>query len=402
MGFKVDGDLFVPFFQPIVAVDTRKISGYEVLGRVRTRDGVFSLGPFFHDPAVPDGAKVVADRLIRQKALEAVAATGIKTNVFLNIQPQWACSFLSCAARLPTLDYLQMYGIPGDQIVIEISEAGDFVALKDLAELASRYREAGCKIALDDFGFEFNSLERIFILKPDFLKLNLSGVTSGKAIFCSLLKDLGLFAWETGIELILEGVEEETQFLQGLDAGVRYFQGYFFAPPQPEFLKEDYFAVLMEQELVCYARKRVKHVRDELEVVERMNRLLKELSNAIDSMDKFLSTLFRFASPSWFRVYVCNADGYQQTPNYVRYGEGGWFPQYEYVGRNWCWRPYFLPYVVEAARKGQGVLSAEYRDLESHRNIRTFVYPLGADRFLFVDLEADSEWFAGAEEGASG
>ncbi|MGQ9497721.1 MAG: hypothetical protein ACUVRC_01790 [Desulfotomaculales bacterium] len=65
-----DDDAIVPFFQPKIAVDTTKIAGYEVLGRVRTLSGVHSLGPFFHDPAVPKGAKVKADRLIRQKALE--------------------------------------------------------------------------------------------------------------------------------------------------------------------------------------------------------------------------------------------------------------------------------------------------------------------------------------------
>lgn len=287
-------DLIIPYFQPVIAVDTRKIMGYEVLGRVQKRDGVYSLGPFFHDPAVPEDTKVETDRLIRQKALELVAAVGIKANVFLNIQPQWACSFLRCAELLPTLDYLQTYGIPGDQIVIEISEAGAFVAPEDLAELASRYREAGCKIALDDFGLQFNNLERIFSLKPDFLKIStaLSGDTGNKALFCSLLRVLGLFARETGLELMLEGVETETQFLEGIDAG-----------------------------------------------------------------------------------------------DYTRCGMGSWLIQDEYVGRNWCWRPYFLPCVVEAARKRQGILSAEYLDLESHRPIRTLVYPLSASRFLFIDLD---------------
>lgn len=82
-----DEDAIVPFFQPIIAVDTRKIAGYEVLGRLRTPDGVLSLRPFFYDPAVPKRAKVKADRLIWPKALELVAAAGIGAKVFLNIQP---------------------------------------------------------------------------------------------------------------------------------------------------------------------------------------------------------------------------------------------------------------------------------------------------------------------------
>lgn len=395
-----EDDTIIPFFQPIIAVDTRKISGYEVLGRVRTRGGVYSLGPFFHDPAVPERAKVKADRLIRQKALELVAAAGTKAKVFLNIQPQWAYSFLGRAERLPTVDYLRTYGIPGDQIVIEISEAGASVAPEELAELAGRYREAGCKVALDDFGLEFNNLERIFILKPDFLKIStaLSGDTSNKARFCSLLRVLSFFAQETGLELVLEGVETEAQFLAGLDAGVRYFQGYFFAPPQPGLLNEDGLADLIVRGLDRYVSGKVKRCTGELEIVEQMNALLNDVPDAANRLDECLCRLLHAAPPSWIRVYVCDGCGYQQTPNYVRNGMGNWLPQYEYVGRNWCWRPYFLHYVVEAARKRQGVLSAAYLDLESSRPIRTFVYPLGANRFLFINLDADCEGFAGTEE----
>ncbi|NPV29852.1 MAG: EAL domain-containing protein [Firmicutes bacterium] len=395
-----EDDAIVPFFQPIIAVDAGKIAGYEVLGRVQTPGGVYSLGPFFHDPAVPERAKVKADRLIRQKALEQVAAAGIGAKVFLNIQPQWVYPFLGRAERLPTVDYLQTYGISGDRIVIEISEAGASVAPKDLAELAGRYREAGCKVALDDFGLEFNNLERIFVLKPDFLKIStaLPGDTSNKALFCSLLKVLGLFAHETGLNLVLEGVETEEQFLAGLDAGVRYFQGYFLAPPQPELLPEDSLADLIARELDRYVSGKVKRWTGELEIAAQMNALLNDVSGAADRLDECLSQLLRAAPPSWIRVYVCDSYGYQKTPNYVKNGTGNWLPQYGYVGRNWCWRPYFFPYVVEAARKRQGVLSAAYLDLESCRPVRTFVYPLGADRFLFIDLEADSEGFAGAEE----
>lgn len=395
-----DDNAIVPFFQPIIAVDTRKIVGYEVLGRVRTPSGVNSLGAFFHDPAVPEGAKVKADRLIRQKALALVAAAGIGARVFLNIQPQWVYPFLRRDKRLPTVDYLQTYGIPGHQIVIEISEAGASVAPKDLAELAGRYREAGCQVALDDFGLEFNNLERIFVLKPDFLKIStaLSGDTGNQTLFCSLLRVLGLFAQETGLDLVLEGVETEAQFLAGLDAGVRYFQGYFLAPPQPELLPEDSLADLIARELDHYVSGKVKRWTGELEIAAQMNALLNEVSDAADCPDECLYRLLRAALPSWIRVYVCDGYGYQKTPNYVRNGTGNWRPQYEYVGRNWCWRPYFLPYVVEAARKRQGVLSATYLDLESYRPIRTFVYPLGADRFLFIDLDADSEGFAKIEE----
>lgn len=48
-----EDDVF-PYLQPIIALETRSAYGYEVLGRTNKNQGIISLGPFFHDPEVPE------------------------------------------------------------------------------------------------------------------------------------------------------------------------------------------------------------------------------------------------------------------------------------------------------------------------------------------------------------
>lgn len=48
----LDGEILAAFYQPIIAMDTRRIMGYEVLGRAVKGDLIRSLGPFFGDEAV--------------------------------------------------------------------------------------------------------------------------------------------------------------------------------------------------------------------------------------------------------------------------------------------------------------------------------------------------------------
>lgn len=101
---------------------------------------------------------------------------------------------------------------------------------------------------------------------------------------------------------MLEGVETEAQFLAGLDAGVRYFQGYFLAPPQPELLPEDSLADLIARELDHYVSGKVKRWTGELEIAAQMNALLNEVWDAADRPDECLYWLLRAALPSWSRT----------------------------------------------------------------------------------------------------
>jgi hypothetical protein len=98
----------------------------------------------------------------------------------------------------------------------------------------------------------------------------------------------------------------------------------------------------------------------------------------------YINRLLPQAPNYCLKFYVCHSRGQQLTPNYTR-DHQQWLVEADYIGRNWCWRPYFLTKVAEAKRAGKGILSEPYQDLETRRQIYTFVFPLNANMFLFVD-----------------
>lgn len=127
---------------------------------------------------------------------------------------------------------------PVDQIVLEITEqipihAGERVKMR-LQEL----REKGMQLALDDFGNGFTNLILIEQLRPEYLKLDKifsNGLlrTSSKKDVIKVIRGIIRLCEESGVQLIVEGVETIDQREQLLDLGVRYMQGFYFGYPEP-------------------------------------------------------------------------------------------------------------------------------------------------------------------------
>lgn len=378
-----------PFFQPVLAVDTYSVWGYEVLGRKVTPQGVESLGGFFHDPAVPVEEKLEMDRLVRRKALKVFKQSGRNIRLFLNIQPQWLCPFMGQERKFPTLEYLEEFGISADQIVVEISETEFCADIESLSRLVVRYREAGCRVAVDDVGRGFNNLERIIAIRPDFLKVDTLLVRKSMQEESAryLLEALGYFAEKSGLSLILEGIEDAELLRLGLEIGARYYQGFFLAPPAPRLADTAGIAELMKREVEGYVRDEIQWRTRRWQQAEELDKLLKNLrfSGTTQNLDEYIGRLMHCLPGYCFRIYVCDGYGYQKTPNYTRNPCGGWTVSGEYLNRNWSWRPYFPRGITFASRLGKGIASEPYLDLETRLKIWTFCYFLGDDLYLFID-----------------
>ncbi|NPV93415.1 MAG: EAL domain-containing protein [Firmicutes bacterium] len=378
----------VPHFQPIICIDNGSIFGYELLGRLLNPLGPQSLGPFFHDSHVSPDDKISVDRVIRRKALEKVSDNNCRESLFINIQPQWLYPFLNNGRRYPTLEYLKEYGLDPGKITIEICEADFSLDLTTLNELIYRYKDAGCRIAIDDLGKGFSNLDRIIHLNPDYLKID-AGITRNSPdneLPFIVMETLGLLSQKMGVNLVLEGVETREQFQQGLRAGVRYFQGYFFAHPSSCFLRPDSFTRLIEAELNQYHRSEVCCRENLANFCAQLEARVKKVPFSPDLIE-YVYALMKTATSDWNKIYICDFQGFQQTPNYMQRTPGSWEIHEEYLSRNWCWRPYFLPYVTDSIRYRRGVLSAPYNDLETQYKIWTFVYPLKNNFFLFIDCK---------------
>jgi EAL domain-containing protein (putative c-di-GMP-specific phosphodiesterase class I) len=126
-------------------------------------------------------------------------------------------------------------GVPARFVELELTESVLMMAAREHNDLLVRLRKAGHRIAIDDFGNGYSSLDYLRRFPADRIKIAGNfiadiGIASGDDAIVKAA--LGL-ARELGIEVVVEGVESAAQ-LDLLKAwGCRIVQGYYFARPLP-------------------------------------------------------------------------------------------------------------------------------------------------------------------------
>jgi diguanylate cyclase (GGDEF)-like protein/PAS domain S-box-containing protein len=132
-------------------------------------------------------------------------------------------------------DQLKDKGLPGQSIVVEITEgmlmdASDLINDKLLA-----FRDAGIQVALDDFGTGYSSLSYLKKFDIDYLKIdqsftrNLSPTSADMALCEAII----VMAHKLGMKVIAEGVETIEQRDLLIAVNCDYAQGYLFSRPVP-------------------------------------------------------------------------------------------------------------------------------------------------------------------------
>lgn len=211
-------------FQPIADLRDGRVVGVEALSRfstepVRGPDVWFAEA---HEVGLGSELEMTAVRL----ALDALEQVPPGVFVSVNLSPE----NLAGGGFEAALD-----GHPGERIVVELTEhehVEDYDALKAVIE---RMRRRGVRLAVDDAGAGFASLQHILRLEPDIIKLDLALTRDidSDAVRRALASSLVTFAHEVGAEIVAEGIETpgEQSTLSAL--GIELGQGYHLARPGP-------------------------------------------------------------------------------------------------------------------------------------------------------------------------
>lgn len=375
-------------FQPFIDTATGRIAGVEALGRLRQANGqLTSVGPLFADPRSPSAALRRLDRQIRDNALSRLHEAPRDWFLSLNMSPRWI-SRLSNGQALPSLKQLAQYDVDPRRIVFEITElGGDSLRL---AEVVSRYRAAGARIAIDDFGAGYSQLDRVLALQPDILKLDMrlfqAAARGGPS--SEVVKALAQMAEKTGCWIIAEGVETEAELNFALECGSRYVQGYLFARAELEFFATDAF-------VARFAELRERYVQQKLAERARLMTLRQQLVGLMATLQSWaqaqapLSQLPRPDSYPWLlRFYQCDRHGTQLTPN-LEWRNQAWQADNSYLGHNWSWRPYFYHLLAEGWDERRLILSSTYRDATSNQYCLTAgQFFDNGQRLLLIDIDA--------------
>jgi EAL domain-containing protein (putative c-di-GMP-specific phosphodiesterase class I) len=154
--------------------------------------------------------------------------------LFLNVHPELLVAVNAHGKVFEQV--LHQHDVATHEVVIEIHESA-VSEEKLLADAIANYRERGYKIAIDDFGKEHSNLERLWTLAPEYVKLDGGIIQQAEhnPRLQRILPKLVEIIRELDAEVIIEGVETETQLELAQHAGINLVQGYLLGRPAPSY-----------------------------------------------------------------------------------------------------------------------------------------------------------------------
>jgi len=133
------------------------------------------------------------------------------------------------------VSYLHDLGLPGECMVIEITEGLLLDARPEVKQSLLNFRDSGIQVALDDFGTGYSSLAYLKKFDIDYLKIDRSFVNdlATDPNDLALSEAIIVMAHKLGLKVVAEGVELPEQRDILLTAGCDYAQGFMYAKPMP-------------------------------------------------------------------------------------------------------------------------------------------------------------------------
>ena len=228
-------DEFVPYYQPIIDINSGKLLGAEILVRWRKPDGTIVEPAAFIE--LTESSELVRNltRYLMRKAFAEIGTT-------LAARPQMYIAFNIAPRHLSDSAIINDVGsivdaspVEFSQVVLELTERCEIEDCDSAHRVILALRSLGIRIALDDFGTGRNGLSYIQKLGVDVIKIDktfVDTITSARQSQVIAATLVGL-ARELELQVIAEGVEDFEQVTYLRHYGINAAQGYIFAPPLP-------------------------------------------------------------------------------------------------------------------------------------------------------------------------
>ncbi|MDQ7250412.1 EAL domain-containing protein [Dongia sedimenti] len=128
---------------------------------------------------------------------------------------------------------LKASGVSG-RLIVELTESAQPYSFEVVARFVSHLQKAGCRVALDDFGTGYSSFGLAADVVFDIIKIDRSYLRRrGPAEDAGfLLPNLITIARSMARDVVVEGVETETDLAAARLAGAHWVQGYFIGRPE--------------------------------------------------------------------------------------------------------------------------------------------------------------------------
>ena len=220
----LEGSLFDMFFQPVVDLRTGKTAGAEALARFASRP--YRTPDIWFGEAERCGLGLELELAAVRSALSRLHELPSDAYVAVNVAPRTLAS--------PELRDL-LAEVDGSRIVLELTEHARVDGYEHLQRAVSSFRSRGFRLAIDDAGPGYSSLQHILQLRPDIIKLDrclTTGIDTNPVRF-ALASALVTFGASLGARICAEGIETSSELVALQQLGIQFGQGYFLGRPAP-------------------------------------------------------------------------------------------------------------------------------------------------------------------------
>ena len=227
---------FILHYQPIIALDSGRITGLEALVRwLHPSRGMVPPGEFISVAEETGLIHALGNWVLEEACTQAKWLEGrfpdLHLDMSINLSPRQL-------ARPELVDDVQKAltrsGIAGKTLHLEITETmlmeNPLVAKDRLRQL----RGLGVGLLIDDFGTGYSSLSALHTFPIDTLKIDQSFVgrlQDEERYAAAIVEAIVTVARRLGIRVIAEGIETERQLGSVREHGCHLGQGYLFARP---------------------------------------------------------------------------------------------------------------------------------------------------------------------------
>lgn len=224
---------FVPWFQPIVALDGGAVVGYEALVRWVRADGSIVSPDDFLPVAEQSLLIVQLDLIILRRSVDVLSRLPAPMHVSLNVS----------AATLTQEDYarwvvraLQVYGVDPARLHLEITETALLTITDRVRHGMGGLAERGIGWYVDDFGTGYSSLAHLRELPIAGMKLDMSftaAIEAGDQNAETLAAGMAALAANLGLATVAEGIETDNQAAILRAQGWKCGQGWLYGRGEP-------------------------------------------------------------------------------------------------------------------------------------------------------------------------
>lgn len=223
-------------YQPIVSLDSGRISGLEALVRWQHPErGMVTPGEFI-EIAEENGAILPIGRWVLREACERAVAwqasgmtpPGLFISVNVSAREIQQPGFVGAVEET-----LAWAGLEPTRLILELTETALIKATTATVATLDSLRALGVRIVIDDFGTGYFSMSHLRQFPVDALKIaaEFVQVDEGDARSAVLADAIVALGDSLGIATVAEGIETEEQAERMRSLGTTFGQGYFFAAP---------------------------------------------------------------------------------------------------------------------------------------------------------------------------